>query len=87
MQLIDTSRTQAELIRTESERIMEYFDSLSPEDLEKPSPCERWTVGEVIAHLVWHVETYRGMMERGLVTTFPPLRGCLRFPLEHPIGK
>ena len=52
MQLIDTSRTQAELIRTESERIMEYFDSLSPEDLEKPSPCERWTVGEVIAHLV-----------------------------------
>ena len=52
MQLIATSRTQAELIRTESERIMEYFDSLSPEDLEKPSPCERWTVGEVIAHLV-----------------------------------
>ena len=87
MQLIDTSRTQAELIRTESERIMEYFDSLSPEDLEKPSPCERWTVGEVIAHLVWHVETYGGMMERGLRDYLLPLRGCLRFPLEHPIDK
>ena len=45
---------------------MEYFDSLFPETLEEPSPCEKWTVGEVIAHLVWHVETYRGMMERGL---------------------
>ena len=52
MQLIATSRTQAELIRTESERIMEHFDSLSPEDLGKPSPCEWWAVGEVIAHLV-----------------------------------
>ena len=41
MQLIDTSTTQAELIRTESERIMEYFDSLSPENLEKPRAVDR----------------------------------------------
>ena len=84
MQLIDTSRTQAELIRTESERIMEYFDSLSPEDLEKPSPCERWTVGEVITHLVWHVETYWGMRERGVRDDRSPTGGLPSVPAGTP---
>ena len=84
MQLIDMSRTKSELIRTESERIMEYFDSLSPEDLEKPSPCDRWTVGEVIAHLVWHVETYRGMMERGLLDDLSPTEGLPSVPAGTP---
>ena len=84
MQSIDTSRTHAELIRTESERIMEYFDSLPEEALEKPSPCERWTVGEVIAHLVWHVETYRGMMERGLHDDLSPTEGLPSVPAGTP---
>ena len=84
MQLIDTSRTQTKLIRTESERIMEYFDSLSPEDLEKPSPCERWTVGEVITHLVWHVETYWGMRERGVRDDRSPTGGLPSVPAGTP---
>lgn len=63
---------------------MEYFNSLSPEDLEKPSPCERWTVGEIIAHLVWHVETYRGMMERGLRDDLSPTEGLPSVPAGTP---
>ena len=55
-----------------------------PEDLEKPSPCERWTVGEVIAHLVWHVETYRGMMERGLSDDLSPTEGLPSVPAGTP---
>ncbi|MCH7713355.1 MAG: maleylpyruvate isomerase N-terminal domain-containing protein, partial [Chloroflexi bacterium] len=29
------------------------MNSLPLEALERPSPCEMWDVGEVIAHLEW----------------------------------
>ncbi len=83
-QTIDIRKTQAELIRSESERLMEYFNALPPEALEKPSPCEKWSVGEVIAHLVWHVETYRGMMERGLRGDLSPTEGLPSVPSGTP---
>ena len=66
MQSIVTRKTQVELIRSESTRLMEYFNALPPEALERPSPCEMWNVGEVIAHLIWFAEYYGGIMERGL---------------------
>lgn len=84
MQTLDIRKTQVELIRSESERIMEYFNALPPEALEKPSPCENWNVGEVIAHLVWHVETYRGMMERGLRGDQSPTEGLPSVPAGTP---
>ena len=84
MQATDKASAMARLIKSESERIMEYFDSLSPDALEKPSPCDRWTVGEVIAHLVWHVETYRGMMERGLRDDLSPTEGLPSVPAGTP---
>ncbi|MBQ12198.1 MAG: hypothetical protein CMJ45_11700 [Planctomyces sp.] len=84
MQATDQVSAMVNLIKSESERIMGYFDSLSPGDLEKPSPCERWTVGEVIAHLVWHVETYRGMMERGLRDDLSPTEGLPSVPAGTP---
>ena len=54
------------LIHVESERLKQYVNTLPPDALERPSPCEGWTVGDVVAHLVWFAETYGGMMERGL---------------------
>ena len=54
------------LIRSSSKRLKQYVNGLPPEALERPSPCELWDVGEVIAHLIWFAETYGGMMERGL---------------------
>ncbi len=80
----DKASAMVKLIKSESERLMEYFNSLSPEDLEKPSPCEKWTGGEVIAHLVWHVETYRGMMERGLRDDLSPTEGLPSVPAGTP---
>jgi len=84
MQATDKANEMVELIKSESERLMEYFDSLSPETLEEPSPGETWTVGEVIAHLVWHVETYRGMMERGLRGDQSPTEGLPSVPPGTP---
>ncbi len=84
MQATDKANAMVKLIKSESERLMEYFESLSPEALEMPSPCEKWSVGEVIAHLVWHVETYRGMMERGLRGDLSPTEGLPSVPSGTP---
>jgi len=84
MQSIDTRKTQVELIRSESNRLMEYVNSLPPEALEKPSPCEKWNVGEVIAHLLWHVETYGDLMERGLRGDQSPTEGLPSVPPGTP---
>ncbi len=54
------------LIHAESKRLEHYVNTLLPAALERLSPCEGWTVGDVVAHLVWFAETYGGMMERGL---------------------
>ncbi|HEU0020810.1 MAG TPA: maleylpyruvate isomerase N-terminal domain-containing protein [Dehalococcoidia bacterium] len=74
------------LIKSESERLKQYLNSLPPAALERPSPCELWNVAEVIAHLVWFAETYGGMMERGLrgdtspTEGFPTVPGTLKGP-------
>ncbi len=84
MQTTDRASAMVKSIKSESERLMEYFKSLSPKALEKPSPCDMWSVGEVIAHLVWHVETYRGMMERGLRDDLSPTEGLPSVPAGTP---
>ena len=89
MRSIDTYQTQVKLIQSESERLKEFVSALPPEALEKPSPCEKWNVGEVIAHLIWFAETYGGMMERGLrgdlspIEGFPDVPGTLSGPALH----
>ena len=68
------------LIGAETERVKQYVSSLSIEDLERPSPCELWTAGDVVAHLVWFAETYGGMMERGLRGDLSPTAGFPAVP-------
>ena len=77
---LDKSQAQVELIRSESERIKHYVSGLHQDALEKPSPCERWNVGEVIAHLIWFAEIYGGMMERGLRGDLSPTEGFPTVP-------
>ena len=74
-----TSKALVDLIKTESELLKEYVSALTPEELGRPSPCELWDVGEVIAHLMWFAETYGGMMKRGLRGDLSPAEG---FPAE-----
>jgi len=65
------------LIRIESERLMHYVNTLPTDALDRPSPCPGWTVGDVIAHLVWFADTYGGMMARGLRGDVSPPDGFL----------
>ena len=59
------------LIYTESERLKQYVNTLTPDDLEHPTPCEDWNVGDILAHFVWgwpneeHGGTYADIIERG----------------------
>ena len=80
----DTYNAQVELIRSESHRFKKYFRALPPEALSRPSTCEKWNVGEVIAHLVWFKDTSGGMMERGLPGDLSPAAGFPSFPLGTP---
>jgi len=80
MQSVNTYEALVGLIKSESERLKEYVSALSPEALERPSPCERWNVGEVIAHLIWFAEIYGGMMERGLRGDLSPTEGFPAVP-------
>lgn len=86
MTTIDSTRQLVDLIRSESERFKELVNALPPDALEYPSPCDRWNVGEVIAHLIWFAEKYGGMMERGLQGDqsppegFPVVPGTMKGP-------
>ena len=80
----DIHNTQIELFRSESRRFREYLNTLSPESLDLPSACEKWNVGEVIAHLAWAVETYGGMMARGLHGDQSPIEGFPSVPPGTP---
>lgn len=73
----DTVKLQetVELIRSESARMKRFISSLPPEALGRPSACELWEVGDVVAHLEWFAETYGGMMERGLRGDLSPSAG------------
>lgn len=80
MQSTETSQAQVKLIKSESARLKEFVNALPPEALERSSPCEKWDVGEVIAHLIWFAETYGGMMERGLRGDLSPIEGFPAVP-------
>jgi uncharacterized protein (TIGR03083 family) len=43
----------AELIRTERLALIEFLETLGPEEWSTPSLCGAWTVQEVAAHLAW----------------------------------
>ena len=72
------------LFRSESQRFRKYLNTLSTEALDLPSACDKWNVGEVVAHLAWAVETYGGMMARGLHGDQSPIEGFPSYPPGTP---
>ena len=72
-----TLENVVKLIQIESNRLKHYLHTLPEAALECPTPCERWSVEDLIAHLIWFAQTYGGMMERGL-------RGDLSAPEGFP---
>ena len=62
-------------MRLESQRLSEYLDNLPPGAWETQSACERWSVGDVVAHLVSGAEFYAEQVSRGMQGEHEPLPG------------
>ena len=60
-----TSEELSELVRSESARLLEYFQCLSPSDWETQSACDAWSNADVVAHMVMAVDMFSGNIERG----------------------
>jgi uncharacterized protein (TIGR03083 family) len=55
-----------QLIKSESQRIVQYLEALPDEAWSKPSACDAWTVGDVVGHLVFVAEFYSENISRGV---------------------
>ncbi len=53
------------LIAAETGRLKEYLRSAGPEEWRLDSPCEGWTVGDVIGHLGWAAEFFAAAISNG----------------------
>ena len=53
------------LIEAETGRLKEYVQGTGPEEWGLNSPCEGWTVGDVIGHLGWAAEFFADSISQG----------------------
>jgi len=63
---MDAPEERVGLVLAESERLKHYLHFLPPEAWRKPSACDHWEVGDVVAHLVLGAEIYAESISRGL---------------------
>ena len=70
-----TVHDQIKLIDSESERLKEYLDTLSGNALGQPSPCELWTVADVLGHLAWATDYFVTTISRGVQGNLSPPEG------------
>ena len=62
------------LIAAETARLKDYVRDSGPEQWNLDSPCEDWTVGDVIGHLGWAAEFFGDSISNGRagITSPPP---------------
>jgi uncharacterized protein (TIGR03083 family) len=53
-------------LRAESDALCAELEALAPEDWERPTNCEPWTIRVLVAHVVRSAEGYLASLERGL---------------------
>ena len=63
------------LLKSESQRFVDYLSGLPEESLAQQSACERWLVGDVVAHLTGGVDNYFGNITRGVAGDSSPPEG------------
>ena len=58
------------LLRSETQRFQEYLATLPAETWQRQSACERWQVGDVVAHLAGGADNYLSNISRGFQGDF-----------------
>ena len=78
-----------QLLRSETRRFQEYLGTLAATDWQRQSACERWQVGDVVAHLAGGADNYLANISRGAqgdfsapAATQPPAPGGSAARLE-----
>ena len=62
----DQVKERIEVSKAESARLGQRLRGLSAEYLNRPSACDQWAVGDVVAHLVFVVQFQKNMIVRGM---------------------
>ena len=60
-----TTKELISIVAAETGRLTEYLRGTGPEDWGLDSPCEGWTVGDVIGHLGWAAEFFADAISQG----------------------
>lgn len=63
------------LARSETDRICNYFETLSPEEWTIQSACDAWTNDEVVAHMCIAAEMFATTIQRGIDGDSSPPEG------------
>ena len=70
-----------EILRQEVSAFRERLATLSAEDWQRPSACDGWSVGEVLAHLVG--QDFAGRVSRGLAGDYSPPPELAQFTANY----
>lgn len=71
----DTSDERAEAVRVLSQALDQAGDVLArvhPDDLDRPTPCRDWTVGQLVSHLLTDPPNFMAMQSGGQPDWTPP---------------
>lgn len=63
---MDTLENRVRLVQSASMQLGDYLHGLPPEAWSRPSACHRWTVRDVVGHLIMGAELYLDVLSRGL---------------------
>ena len=74
---MNTPGFRAKVLEAEVNAAKEYLSCLSPEDLQKASACEGWTVADVLAHLA--SQPFVSRVNRGVQGDISPDPGAPAF--------
>ena len=72
---MDDIAERVEQVLQESVRLGKYLQNLPPNAWQQQSACERWTVADVVAHLIGGAQMYREHISRGLQDDIIPPEG------------
>ena len=72
---MDTFQDRVGILQQEAKAFREYLSGLSPDALQHPSACDRWTVADVLSHV--GTQAFALQVARGLQGDYSPPEGSL----------
>lgn len=70
-----SSQERIQLLKSESDRLMQFLSALPADAWSNPTACEAWEVRDVVAHMIMGGEMFTGNITRGLANDPSPSAG------------